>query len=170
MSRVSSIPDCLKETGIFTGLDNRQLAQIAAISLEREYEAGDVIFDEGSESDELYIVASGEVDIVLIHQQGSAHPSHEPLILTTLRRCDSFGEIALVDQGIRSASAISGRPETLVILIPRQKLRELCNQDPALGYRIMSNLAAGLASTLRARTLDIQSRDWLLWARGRAMT
>jgi CRP-like cAMP-binding protein len=83
--------------------------------------------------------------------------------IATLRRGQSFGEVALVDQGLRSALARCSQPDTVLIAIERDKLMLLCNNYPLLGYRLMRNLAADLA--MKIRNTDLQVREFLTWTR-----
>ena len=82
--------------------------------------------------------------------------NHDPVKIATLRRGQSFGEIALVDQGLRSASAKTVHENTHLLIIPRDKLIAVCEENPDLGYRLMLNLAADLALKIRSSGLLIR--------------
>jgi CRP-like cAMP-binding protein len=84
----------------------------------------------------------------------------EPVTIVTMRRGQSFGEIALVDRGVRSATVRSNQDNTRLLLIPRDKLMLLCDTYPPLGYHLMQNLAADLA--LKLRNTDLRVRQELL--------
>jgi CRP-like cAMP-binding protein len=153
----------LKQTDVFYEMTPTQLELIASISGERTYQAGDIVFEENTTGQELYIIAKGEVEIqvdpVLINpeDQGGAQT------IATLRRGQSFGEVALVDEGVRSARARCSQNDTHLIVIPRDKLMLLCDTYPHLGYRLMRNLAADLA--MKIRNTDLQVRDYVTWMR-----
>lgn len=68
---------------------------------------GEVVFIVGSESSELYIIADSVVDILVNPNLVSDNQAKNQGLfkIATLRRGQSFSEIALVDQGLRSASA-----------------------------------------------------------------
>jgi CRP/FNR family cyclic AMP-dependent transcriptional regulator len=153
----------LKAADIFYKLSPQQIEQIASICDEKVFRLGEMIFEENTTGDELYIIAYGEVEILIdpaLVSGRSDTPSH-PTTITTLRRGQSFGEIALVDQGIRSAGARSASSETRLLIIPREKLTSLCDSDPALGYRLMRNLATDLA--MKMRNTDLLMREKLLY-------
>ncbi len=154
----------LQQTDIFEGLTRKQLEEVASTCREQAYGMGEVILEENSASDELYIIAKGEVDILIDPELVSDRPDRSRRLATiaTLRRGQSFGEIALVDQGIRSASARSSTHDTSVLVIPREALMALCETDPVLGYRLMRNLAADLATKIR--NTDLRIRDELLYS------
>ena len=154
----------LEEIDIFADLDMQRLRRIAAICTERRYEEGDVIFRENTDSDELYIILQGEVEIqVDPYMLGiSADESPGPTTIATLRRGQSFGEVALVDQGLRSAAARCAVAGTRLLVIARNDLVRMCRDDFELGYILMRNVASDLA--LKIRQTDLMVREQLLWA------
>lgn len=158
-----SFANILKQADIFIDLSPTQLELIAAICDERRINTGDIVFEENSPSDELYIIAQGEIEIQVdpsLVADDSARPMG-PVTIATLRRGQSFGEVALVDQGLRSATAKCAHHNTQLLIIPRLKLMTLCDTYPQLGYRLMRNLAADLA--LKIRNTDMRIREELLY-------
>jgi CRP-like cAMP-binding protein len=160
------VPDILAQTSIFAGLSRAHIDLIAAMCGIVECSAGDIVFEQGAGSDSLYIVASGEVDILIDRTMLELDSQAEMVTITTVRRGEVFGEIALVDQGVRSATARCGQTDTTLVVIPRAGLMRLCEKKPVVGYNLMFNLARDLASTIRTRTTDLQIREWLTWSRG----
>ncbi len=152
----------LKQADIFYDLTDTQLELIAAICQEKTYVKDEVIFPENSKGKEMYVIVEGEVSIELDPTLIGRTDVTEPQVLTVLGRWQVFGEVALVDEGVRSASARSLRHNTRVLIIPRDKLMLLCETYPQLGYRLMRNLAADLA--MKIRHTDLQIRTQLTWA------
>lgn len=154
----------LKQSDIFYQFTPTQLELVANLCQDRSFQPGEVIFRENSKSTELYIIAQGEVEILFdpasIAQTDGA-PDQEEKAIATLRRGQSFGEVALVDEGLRSASARAAEKDTRLLLIQREKLMMLCETYPALGYRLMHNLAADLA--MKIRNTDLRVREQLLY-------
>jgi len=158
---MTALINFLKQSDIFYQFTPTQLALVANLCQEVVYNAGDMIFHENSSSKELYIIAQGEVDI-LINSGGAGNGSgNGDAVVTRLRRGQSFGEIALVDEGLRSASARSAQKDTRLLVVPRDKLIMLCETYPQLGYRLMYNLAADLA--MKIRNTDLRIREQLLY-------
>ncbi|MGD8813044.1 MAG: cyclic nucleotide-binding domain-containing protein [Anaerolineales bacterium] len=153
----------LKQADIFYDFTPQQIEKIASICDEKRFGMGELIFEENTGEDELYVIAHGEVEILIDPALVSDRPGSpsQPSTIATLRRGQSFGEIALVDQGIRSASARSASTDTRLLSIPREKLIALCDSDPALGYRLMRNLATDLA--MKLRSTDLLMREKLLY-------
>ncbi len=161
-----SITSILKQADIFQDLTVTQLELIASISSTHTYGRNELIFEENSSSDELYVIAAGEVDIQIDPALIGRDVGSGPATIATFRRSQSFGEVALVDQGVRSASARSAQQDTQVVVIPRGQLMLLCNTYHELGFRLMRNLAADLS--MKIRNTDLQLREQLTWTDSRS--
>ncbi len=157
--------DILKQTDIFYDLSPTQLQMVASICQERSGRAGEMIFQENMPGNEMFIIVRGEVEILLDPTLVAGTPGPRkgpgPVTIVTLREGQTFGELSLVDQGIRSASARCAAEHTRLLILPRDKLIQLCDTYPELGYRIMRNIAADLA--FRIRNSDLTMREQLLW-------
>ena len=157
---MSTIAQYLKQADIFYQFTTAQLETVASLCREVSFAPGELILSEKSSSNELYVIIQGEVDIeigsALVAAPGAAAPD---TVVARLGRGQSFGEIALVDQGVRSASARAAAP-TRVLVIPREPLMMLCETQPQLGFRLMYNLAADLA--MKVRNSDLRYRGRLL--------
>ncbi|MBV6451733.1 MAG: hypothetical protein MHPDNHAH_02480 [Anaerolineales bacterium] len=157
-----TIVNFLKQSDIFFQFTPTQLELVANLCQEATYQKDDLIFKENSSSKELYIIAQGEVDIFVDPALVSAtDTTPENHVIATLRRGQSFGEVALVDEGLRSASACATQADTRLLIVPRDKLIMLCETYPQLGYRLMHNLAADLA--MKIRNTDLRIREQLLY-------
>jgi CRP/FNR family transcriptional regulator, cyclic AMP receptor protein len=154
----------LKQTDIFYNFTSTQLELVADICQESAYDAGETIFLEGTDSKELYVIFHGEVEILVNPSLVSAQAEAEfpPVTIATLRRGQSFGEIALVDDGLRSATARAAQNNTRLLIIPADRLTFLCNTYPQLGHQLMRNLAADLA--LKIRNTDMRFREQILYS------
>lgn len=160
---MSNIVNYLKQSDIFYQFTPTQLEMVANLCQEVVFQAGEIIFKENSGSKELYVIAQGEVEILINPSAvgSSSETKHTDSVIAILRRGQSFGEVALVDEGLRSASACAAQKETRLLVISRDKLIMLCETYPQLGYRLMYNLAADLA--MKIRNTDLRIREQLLY-------
>jgi CRP-like cAMP-binding protein len=149
----------LKETDLFYNLTSTQLELVDSLCEERIFQQGEIILREGSRENDLYLVVQGQVEIMVNPTLVSSQeePASNPQTISTLWRGQSFGEMALVDEGVRSASARAAVKNTLVLKIQRQKFLLLCNSYPELGYRVMFNLASDLSQKIRNAGLMIRA-------------
>jgi CRP-like cAMP-binding protein len=117
-----------------------------------------VLLNENDQSDEMYVIGRGGVEVLVNPGAVGAAEDHarmEPVVLTELRQGQVVGEVALVDQGVRSASIRVSRDDTLLLRLRRDQLMRLCETYPVLGYKLMRNLASELATKIR-------NTDWLV--------
>jgi len=160
---MTNIINSLKQSDIFYQFSETQLQMVAHLCKEVTFLAGEIIFQENSDSKELYIIAQGEVDIIIkpskVSLLGLLEEEEAPI--ATLRRGQNFGEVALVDGGLRSASARATQNDTHLLVIERDRLITLCETYPQLGYRLMYNLSADLA--MKIRNTDLRIREQLLY-------
>jgi CRP-like cAMP-binding protein len=124
----------LKRIPLYSSMHLEQLCTVAAHLVERDVLPGEVIFREGEFSHELYIIVAGKVEIVQQRANG-------PLALVTLAVGDFFGDIALVGDRPRSASAVAVEPTVLLTLSP-EHFRQMVLEDPAMSFEIFRALSA----------------------------
>jgi CRP/FNR family transcriptional regulator, cyclic AMP receptor protein len=155
---MNSIVAYLKQSDIFYQFTQTQLELVGNLCQEKIFDEDEIIFEENSGSKELYIIVQGEVDIIVDPSVVSTKQEKQSLVITTLRRGQSFGEVALVDEGLRSATAQARKKNTRLLVIPREKILMLCETYPQLGYRMMYNLAADLAMKIRHTDLIVREK------------
>ena len=133
----------LKTIELFHSLSEPQLTRIAAISRREAYDEGAMIIRQHTPGDCLYVISAGQV---VIGRVDGGNVFHAVLYLG---EGQVFGEVALLDQGARSASVAADQNETIVHAIDRDEFLQLCHEDSALGFVVMKNLATDLAFKLR---------------------
>ena len=155
----------LRDVDIFADLTPVHLKEIADISTIRPFEASEIVFKENTTSHELYVILQGMVEILIDPSiLGTVNSEDTGLkTIATLRIGESFGEVALVDQGVRSASAICVQDNTRLLVVPEKEFNQLCQKDFELGYIVMRNIAGDLSFKLRQT--DIGLREQIVWGR-----
>lgn len=138
--------DLFKKVHLFSGLDDGELQQLAGIAEQGEAAPGSVIIQQNTTGTEMYIIASGSVQVFI---EGFAN--ERPLVV--LGRGQVVGEMALVDHGYRSASVRVTNEGCTYYVIEREDIEALCSENERIGYAIMRNLASDLAFKLRHRNL-----------------
>ena len=132
----------LKSVPIFQELSGRELRKIEGILHQRGYAADEAIVKEGDLGVGMYIIVSGQVQIVQSDEEGGL------LHLATFGVGDFFGEQALLDETPRTASAIAVEPCKAVGFF-RPDLLELIESDPRLGLKIVMRLSHMISVRLR---------------------
>jgi CRP/FNR family transcriptional regulator, cyclic AMP receptor protein len=140
--QAGSTESVLSGVPAFTDLTARELRGVAVIVHKREYKAGEPVFYQGDPGLGMYIIREGEVSIRIAESEG------EDKELAVLTDGDFFGELALLDESPRSATAIC-RTDCSLIGFFRTDLFELIEQKSDLGIKIVLRLAEILAARLR---------------------
>lgn len=158
-----SISATLSLTEMFDNLTPTQLELVASICEPMTLKAQSIVFRENDGSDELYVIGRGAVKILVNPSfVGAADANHESVVIAELRQGQIIGEVALVDQGLRSATVSVSQDGTYLLRIPRNRLMLLCDTYPELGYKIMKNLAADLAQKMRNTDLTVRRYQLML--------
>lgn len=133
----------LKKIPIFEDLALELLMSISEITEERCYYPDDLVFEEGDTGDEIYLIYSGKVKIFRKDREG------REIVLAMLGEKDYFGEMALLDDAPRSASAEVLEPSVLSVL-NREKLYNIIYEKP--------DIAIGICRVLSARLREANKR------------
>lgn len=127
----------LKKAVLFDGLAEDELNRLSGIAREVTLSHGDVLFDQGDESDGLYVIAEGILRIYL-----TADDTREATI-NLLEDCETIGEIALLDGLPRSAGA-AALTDAKLIFIPRDPFLNLLDESTNLARQIILTLCERL--------------------------
>ncbi|MGB5872168.1 MAG: cyclic nucleotide-binding domain-containing protein [Bacteroidota bacterium] len=133
------VQEILKGIPIFDGLTKRELTAVERILHERHYQTDEIIFRQEEPGMGMYIIESGSVGIV--SEPGGVQFSE-------LNVGDFFGELALLDEAPRSATAVAKTP-CRVFGFFQPDLFSLIERDPRLGVKIVLRLAQIIGSRLR---------------------
>jgi CRP-like cAMP-binding protein len=147
--------ELLRTVELFVDLEPDELGDIADTSALRVLNRGDVVFTEGEEPHELYVVVSGRVAIANRSIDGRES------VLALMEHGDLFGEMPLFDGLSRSAEARALEP-CEIIAIPYGPLRTLYESRPALLWKVVELLATRIRNTDEALAdsvfLDVTGR------------
>lgn len=140
---------------LFAGLPDSLLEKVKTIFDVRSVPAGQDIITEGDQGDEMFILIHGRVRItksMLLKDMNLPlmEIGNTRKVLATLTE-DSypiFGEIALIDSDIRSAT-IQVLDDATFLVTDRDRFYELLEKEPALGARLLKAIAKRMAGTVR---------------------
>lgn len=129
----------LKEHWLFSALKEAEIDKIltSTISKEKFYEGNQTIFRMGESGDSLFLIGLGAVDVSLPEADNRAIP------LTTLRKGEFFGEIAVFDHKPRSANVITHEP-SLLLEIEGKELLNLIHDHPDIEVKLLMHLSTRL--------------------------
>jgi CRP/FNR family transcriptional regulator, cyclic AMP receptor protein len=127
----------LQKVPLFSELGPAELQRVVEVARERTYPKNSVILFEDDPGDALYVVAKGQVKVVLIGEDG------REVILSVLGEGEHFGEMALIDDEPRSAHVIAMEDSTLVVL-RREDFQPILSQTPQIGLALLKELSRRL--------------------------
>jgi CRP/FNR family transcriptional regulator, cyclic AMP receptor protein len=136
----------LRQVPFFAGLSEEDLAELSSRLVVRRFNPGQVIFHFGDPGGLLYIIRKGKIKI------SHATADGQEALLAILGKDDFFGELALLDEAPRSASA-QALEKTETLTLHREEFLHFLRQNPDFALHVLRTL------TLRIRHLNSQVSD-----------
>ena len=153
MSAVLSLMEviiALRGIPLFAAVHGEGLRRLADAVHQRGLRGGEWVFTEGETGEELFFVHSGRIEIVQVVDDGEN-------ILEEVGPGEHFGEVALIDELPRAASA-RALEDSLLLSIGRGRMREVVHDHPDIAFAMMAALSRRLrAATERVRALSMRS-------------
>ena len=143
----------LKEVQFFSmyAHDDEIMNKVAGLFVRKRFSSGKVIINEGDYGDELFVLLSGEMDIV---KETLQNEKYTVASLNADMGGIAVGELALIDNDQRSASVIANS-ECECLVIKRADFEKFGNEDPIIGLNITRAIASQLSSKLRKANSDV---------------
>ncbi len=141
------IDDALSEIPIFKNLDSRQLQELTRWLTRMDLDDGEVILQEGEPTEGLYVLASGEVEVL-------KKVGDRTMRIATLKAPSVLGEMGVLISKPRTAEVTSKTPVTLGFL-PVELFREKLAADNITALRIALNLGRIACLRLQATTIKL---------------
>jgi CRP-like cAMP-binding protein len=124
----------LQKVPLFHGLNNRHLERLARRMVDRHYAAGQPIVIQGHGGEGFFVIVSGKAEAFRERSDGDKVP------VNTFGPTDFFGELALLDDGLRTASVIASEP-TQCVALTRWDFLAALREDPEMSVIILQELA-----------------------------
>lgn len=135
--------EILAQIDIFEGLPAAHLSRVVDIGREEAYKKGEKVFEEGETGQEFYLILEGAIRI------SRFVPGMGEEALAVLRPGAYFGEMSLIDDDPRSATALAHEGCRLFV-VKRRDLEDLLFVDRDLAYELLWNFVRTLSRRLRA--------------------
>jgi CRP-like cAMP-binding protein len=130
--------DFLKQVPLFTGLEGADLDRLCQMISEVRLPAGSVLFTEGSQGDQAYIVKEGQVEIY-------KSANGRSVLLALIEPGEVIGEMSLLEAAPRSASG-RARTDSTLLAIHYEQLDDLLNTSSSAARAILNTITARLRS------------------------
>ena len=136
--------ELFRQVPLFAGLEDEDLESLLNVATRRKYPKDGVIFFENDVGEALFMIVTGRVKVTILSDDG------REIILAMLSDNDFFGEMSLLDNEPRSATAIALQEAEMVVLHQREFL-SIVEKRP----RVLINLLSVLSSRLRKANQQI---------------
>jgi len=134
----------LKQIALFADLTEHEIQRIMKLSFIKKYESGSTLFVEGMPGEVLYVVKTGQVDIVKKTSSGDR-------VLSEIVAGGFLGELSLLDDSPRSATARVKGPTELIV-VTRKCFQQMLADDPLVTSKLLAHFLKVTAARLRATT------------------
>ena len=121
--------EALQRVPLFSDLDADEVGQIARLFKQRRFRAGETVIQEGSGGAAFFVVDSGEATVFVGGEEQA-----------TLKPGDHFGEIALIDEGTRTAT-ITAAGDLVCFGVTFWDFRPLVESNGVIGWKLLQSLA-----------------------------
>ena len=134
MPDVKETVSVLNRTPLFRGLKKNQIERLARRFVERDYEEGKAMVTQGQGGEGFFIITSGHADVIRQRLDGSKEKVNE------FKAGDFFGELALLDDGPRTASVIATEA-THCLVLARWDFFGVLKEDVDTAITILQEMA-----------------------------
>jgi CRP/FNR family transcriptional regulator, cyclic AMP receptor protein len=124
--------DALKKVPLLAGLSDRELERLAGQLHERKFPAGSKVVSEGATGTGFFVITEGEAEVEIGGQ-----------VLNKLGPGDYFGEMALIDEGIRSATITAVTNLTCYGMTPWE-FKPFVDEHPEVAWTLLQNMTRRL--------------------------
>ena len=139
-TKAAEIVELLGRVPVFSTLEQDDLGRIAQLAVPRSFEPGQIVFREGDASDTCYVVRAGRARAIREHADGRT------ITLATFGPGDIFGELAMFEDELRSAT-VEAVQDTSVVAVLGPDMRRLMVEHPEISIRLVVALGRRLRET-----------------------
>lgn len=149
---MTALLDALKSIPFFQHFDPHQLEELVSLGQFQPLDAEQVLFEQGDPADSLYVILKGRVKVTFMSAQGT------PMELSTLKAGDFFGELALVDGGVRSAT-IQTLEACELFKLGREGFMQTLSRSPQLLSEVLADISDKIRTSNEKIYLEMLERQ-----------
>ena len=134
MSKPQNTIDFLRRVPLFYGLSDRELNKLAKRFVTRQFASGEEMVAQGEGGEGLFIIVSGKAEAIRERRNG------DKIVVSTFDPTSFFGELALLNEGTRTASVFA-RVDTECLILARWDFISILKDDANMGVIVAQELA-----------------------------
>jgi CRP-like cAMP-binding protein len=127
----------LRQVPLFSSLEDADLRALAPYLRERRFNRGALVLMQGEQGDSLYLIAEGQVKVVLIGEDG------REVILSVMGPGSFFGEMSLIDEQPRSANVVAMQ-DSVLLQLRREDFQARVRSSPEVALGLIRELSQRL--------------------------
>jgi CRP-like cAMP-binding protein len=131
----------LKQSAIFSSLNDRELAVFSRIVTEEDYIQGTVLVAENMKSDKFYLIEKGQVAVMT----GGVDDGQELI----LGEGDTFGEWSLLAPPHLTSVAAKVTKEAQVLVLTREDFEKFAQEEPAIAFKVVGGIVGSLWPSIK---------------------
>lgn len=141
MSTPPNTVDFLRRVPLFHGIKDKNLKQLASRCVTRKFANGEAMVTQGERGEGIFILVSGKAEAIRERADG------EEVSVNTFGPTDFFGELALLNDGVRTAT-VYARADTQCLALARWDFLAVLREDAEMGATVSQELARRFRYTL----------------------
>lgn len=138
---------------LFALLPNKELGELAVAIGETALPEGTLLFREGDQEGQFYILVDGEVDII------KAMGTEDERLLAVREPCSFLGELSLFSEDGTHTASVRARTDLKLMELPREALNDLLQRQPAFAYEMIRTLSLRLVETEDLTIRDLRRKN-----------
>ena len=142
----------ISRSPLFEMLSNQELEYVADLSRPKRLGAGQLVFEEGELGDSLYVIVSGEIDVLRRDAKG------EQKVIATLNPPEFFGEMSLIDKEYRSAT-VRAKSDAELLQLTAENLTTFRKQFRDGFTFVVINIARVLSARVREVNIKLAAKS-----------
>lgn len=146
--RIREVAQFLTNSDVGARLNEAQRIRLGGQFTVSTYEPGEKLVSIGESGNEFYVVYKGTVEVWSDPERPGEDSPYKQHV-ADMWPGQIVGEMALFDEGLRTADLVAGDEGTTVLALGRDRLLALCEDDPDLGTRLLWNIAASISLRVR---------------------
>lgn len=139
----SEIIDFFMQMPVFGRINGEELRVVARQMSVMELEEGDILFKESEKGSFICFISEGELDVIK-----TSETSEEGVILATLKKGQSIGEMSIIDNCPRSAS-VKAKTKALLYILSKSAFDMILERHPRIGIKLLKGISKMLSENLR---------------------
>ena len=143
--------EVLQKARLFENLLPDELEMLSELSQMKDLKAGDIVFHEGDVGNSLYVIVSGEIEVLRKDTEGKLKA------IASMKEPEFFGEMSLIDKELRSAT-VRAKSDTALLVLTNENLHSFAKVFKNGFTMVVINIARVMSARLRETNMKLASK------------